>query len=272
VFRAACIQTRASDDVADNIAQVSKLVRDAAAQGAHFIATPENTNFMAANPAAKLARSVPEAEDRALCAFTALAKELGIWLSLGSLAIRLDDTKTANRAFLIAPDGTIRARYDKIHLFDVELENGEVYRETATVRGGDKAVVADTPWGKLGLTICYDVRFPALYRRLAKAGAFAFTVSSAFTVPTGSAHWHVLLRARAIENSAFVIAPAQGGRHASGHKTYGHSLIVDPWGTVLAQADDDTPGVILAGIDPGLSAKARARLPSLTHDRPFDGP
>ena len=272
MFRAACVQSRASDDVAENIRQITTLVRDAAARGARFIATPENTNLMAANPAAKLARCFPEDKDPALPVFMALAKELNIWLSLGSMAIRLDAEKTANRAFLIAPDGAIAARYDKIHLFDVELGPGLTYRESATVRGGTCAVLADTPWGRLGLTICYDMRFPALYRRLAKAGAFAFTVSSAFTVPTGMAHWQVLLRARAIENGAFVIAPAQGGHHASGHKTYGHSMIVGPWGEVLAEMSGDEPGVILADIDPDLSAQARARLPSLTHDRDFEGP
>lgn len=271
-FRAACIQSCASDDVAENISAVSKLVREAAARGARFIATPENTTLMAANAPAKLARSFPENEDPALPAFAALAKELNIWLSLGSIAIRLDAERTANRSYLFAPDGRIAARYSKIHLFDVEVAEGESYRESATVTGGSQAVLAETPWGKLGLTVCYDMRFPGLYRRLAKAGAFAFTVPSAFTVPTGLAHWHVLLRARAIENGAFVIAAAQGGTHAGGRRTYGHSLIVGPWGEVLAEAPDDSPGVIVADIDPIQSAHARARLPSLTHDRDFEGP
>ncbi|MBN9589841.1 MAG: amidohydrolase [Alphaproteobacteria bacterium 64-11] len=271
-FRAACIQTRASDDVAENIREVGKLVREAAARGAHFIATPENATLMAANAPAKLARSFPEAEDPALPAFSDLARELKIWLSLGSIATRLDAEKTANRSFLFSPDGGIAARYNKIHLFDVEVAEGETYRESATVTGGDRAVLADTPWGRMGLTVCYDIRFPHLYRRLALAGAFAFTIPSAFTVPTGQAHWHVLLRARAIENGAFVIAPAQGGAHAGGRRTYGHSLIVGPWGEVLAESPGDEPGVILAGIDPLQSARARARMPSLTQDRPFDGP
>lgn len=271
-FRAACIQTRASDDVADNIRQVSLLVREAAAQGARFVATPENSTLMAADAPAKLARSFPEDQDPALPAFAALARDLNIWLSLGSIAIRLDAEKTANRSFLFAPDGRLAARYDKIHLFDVEVASGESYRESATVSGGGQAVLVQTPWGPLGLTVCYDMRFPALYRRLAQAGAFAFTVPSAFTVPTGQAHWHVLLRARAIETGAFVIAAAQGGTHAGGRKTYGHSLIVDPWGQVLAEARDDEPGVIVAEIDPVLSAQARARLPSLTHDRAYEGP
>jgi predicted amidohydrolase len=271
-FRAACVQTCASDDVAENIRETSRLVREAAARGAHFIATPENTTLIAADAGAKLTHSFPEVGDPALPVFGELARDLKVWLLLGSIAIRLDAHKTANRSFLFSPDGRIAARYDKIHLFDVEVAAGESYRESATVAGGSQAVLARTPWGPLGLTICYDLRFPSLYRRLAQAGAFAFTVPSAFTVPTGMAHWHVLLRARAIENGAFVIAPAQGGTHAGGRKTYGHSVIVGPWGEVLAEAPGDSPGMIVAEIDPDRSADARARLPSLTHDRAFGGP
>jgi predicted amidohydrolase len=270
-FRAACVQLRSSDDVAENIRETVKLVRDAAAQGATFVATPENTTLMAADAASKLKHSYDEAQDPALPVFAALARELNIWLSVGSIAIKVSDTKTANRSFLIAPDGSIAARYSKIHLFDVELAGGEVYRESNTVTGGDQAVLANTPWGTVGLTVCYDMRFPELYRRLAKAGAFLFTVPSSFTVPTGIAHWHVLLRARAIENGAFVLAAAQGGLHANGRKTYGHSLIVAPWGEVLAEAGTD-PGVIYADIDPELSRQARDKLPSLQHDRNFSGP
>jgi predicted amidohydrolase len=270
-FRAACVQLRSSDDVADNIRETVKLVREAAAQGASFIATPENTTLMAADGGAKLAHSFDEAHDPALPVFAGLAKELNVWLLIGSLAIKVSPTKTANRSFLFAPDGSIAARYSKIHLFDVALAGGESYRESSTVEGGDSAVVADTALGTIGLTVCYDVRFPLLYRQLAQKGAFLFTVPSAFTVPTGQAHWHVLLRARAIENGAFVIAPAQGGLHANGRRTYGHSLIVSPWGEVLAEAGTD-PGVILADIDPALSPQARARIPNLQHDRAFTGP
>ncbi len=216
-------------------------------------------------------RVIDEAHDPALPVFSDLAKELKIWLLAGSLAIKVSETKTANRSFLFAPDGRISARYSKIHLFDVQLASGEVYRRSHTVAGGEEAVVAETPWGGVGLSICYDVRFPQLYRRLAQKGAFLFTVPSAFTVPTGSAHWHVLLRARAIENGAFVMAPAQGGEHANGRKTYGHSLIVSPWGEVLAEAGTD-PGVIVADIDPELSTEARAKVPNLQHDRVFAGP
>jgi predicted amidohydrolase len=270
-FRAACVQLRSSDDVADNIRQTVKLVREAAARGASFIATPENTTLMAPDGGAKLAHSYDEAHDPALPVFSALAKELNVWLLIGSVAIKVSETKTANRSFLFAPDGSIVARYSKIHLFDVALASGEVYRESNTVAGGDQAVVTETPWGKVGLTVCYDVRFPQLYRRLAQKGAFLFTVPSAFTVPTGNAHWHILLRARAIENGAFVLAPAQGGIHANGRKTYGHSLIVSPWGEVLAEADTE-PGVILAEINPELSTEARTKVPNLQHDRSFIGP
>jgi len=270
-FKAACVQLRSSDDVAENIRSTAQLVREAAIRGATFIATPENTTLMAPDGGAKLAHSYDEAHDPALPIFSALAKELNIWLLIGSLAIKVSETKTANRSFLFSPDGAITARYSKIHLFDVALESGETYKESNTVAGGGEAVVADTALGLLGLSICYDVRFPQLYRRLAQRGAFLFTVPSAFTVPTGQAHWHVLLRARAIENGAFVVAPAQGGLHANGRKTYGHSLIVSPWGEILAEAGTD-PGVILAEIDPALSAQARTKVPNLQHDRVFTGP
>ena len=270
-FKAACIQLRSSSDVAQNIRDTSALVREAAGAGARFIATPENTNIMAQDNRAKVVATFDEPNDPSLPAFSALAKALKIWLLIGSLHIKLSDTKTANRSFLFAPDGTVRARYDKIHLFDVTVGQGEIYRESAQVEGGHDAVLADTEFGPVGLTVCYDLRFPQLYRRLAHTGAFAFTIPSAFTVPTGEAHWHVLMRARAIENGAFVIAPAQGGLHANGRKTYGHSLIVGPWGDVLAEAGTD-PGVILADIDPSLSAATRAKVPSLQHDRDFTGP
>jgi predicted amidohydrolase len=270
-FRAACVQLRSSDDVAENIRATSELIREAKAKGAQFIATPENTTLMAPDGGAKLERSFAEDRDPALPAFTALAKELGVWLLIGSLAIKVSDTKTANRSFLIDPNGEIKARYDKIHMFDVDLPSGETYRESNTVAGGSRAVIADLPWGKVGLTICYDLRFPQLYRALSQDGAFMLAVPSAFTETTGKAHWHVLLRARAIENGAFVIAPAQGGTHANGRQTYGHSLIVAPWGEIIAEAGVE-PGVIVADIDPALVEAARGRVPNLRHDRPFEGP
>lgn len=270
-FKAACIQLRSSDNVADNIRVTSALVREAAAGGARFIATPENTNIMAQDGRAKMAATFVEAQDPSLPAFAALAKDLHVWLLIGSLHIKVSETKTANRSYLFAPDGSIAARYTKIHLFDVTVASGESYRESSTVEGGHEAVVADTEFGPVGLSVCYDLRFPQLYRLLAKKGVFAFTIPSSFTVPTGAAHWHVLLRARAIENGAFVIAPAQGGTHANGRKTYGHSLIVSPWGEVLAEAGED-PGVIFADIDPSLSKQAREKVPNLQHDRVFSGP
>ena len=270
-FRAACVQLRSSDDVQENIRVTSELIREAHAKGANFVATPENTTLTAPDGGAKLVKSFPEDRDPALPEFRALAEELGLWLLVGSLAIKVSEKKTANRSFLIDPKGRITARYDKIFLFDVDLPNGETYRESNTVEGGDHAVVADLPWGKVGLSICYDLRFPHLYRRLAQAGSSILTVPSAFTETTGMAHWHVLLRARAIENGAFVIAPAQGGAHANGRKTYGHSLIVSPWGDVLAEAGTE-PCVITADIDLAAVSDARARVPSLRHDRAFVGP
>jgi predicted amidohydrolase len=267
-FRAACVQLRSTDDVAQNVGIALEFIREAASRGASFVATPENTTLMAPDGGAKLERSFSEGEDRALPAFQSAAEELGTWLLVGSLAIKVSDTKTANRSFLIDTKGRIAARYDKIHLFDVDLPSGERYRESNTVAGGDVAAVADLPWARLGLTICYDLRFPQLYRSLAKAGASVLTVPSAFTETTGKAHWHVLLRARAIENGAFVIAPAQGGLHANGRRTYGHSLIVSPWGEVIAEADAE-PGIIIADIDTALSLDARARIPSLQHDHAF---
>jgi len=270
-FRAACVQLRSTDDVAENIRLTSDLIREAHGKGAAFIATPENTTLMAPDGGAKLERSFSEEHDPALPAFRALAEALGVWLLIGSLAIKVSDSKTANRSYLIGPNGQITARYNKIFLFDVQLPSGESYRESNTVAGGDAAALADLPWGKLGMTVCYDLRFPQLYRSLAKAGAFMFTVPSAFTETTGKAHWHTLLRARAIENGAFVMAPAQGGLHANGRRTYGHSLIVAPWGEVLAEAGTE-PGVIVADIDAKASADARARIPNLQHDRDFVAP
>ena len=270
-FRAACVQLRSSDDVAENIRTTCELIREAKGKGAQLIATPENTTLMAPDGGAKLERSFDEAHDPALPAFAALAEELAVWLLVGSLAIKVSDSKTANRSFLIDPKGRIVARYSKIHLFDVDLPSGEKYRESNTVAGGDSATLADTPFGKIGMTICYDLRFPHLYRALAQKGAFLMTVPSAFTETTGKAHWHLLLRARAIENGAFVVAPAQGGTHANGRKTFGHSLIIAPWGEILAEADTD-PCVIVADIDPAAAMDARSRVPSLQHDRPYKSP
>jgi predicted amidohydrolase len=270
-IKIACVQLRSTDDVNENIATASNLIRNAAKAGAHFIATPENTTLMAADGGAKLEKTLAEADDKAVPAFAALAEELGIWLLVGSLAIKVSATKTANRSYLFDPKGRVEARYDKIHLFDVNLPSGETYRESNTVAPGAEAVVVNLPWARLGLSVCYDLRFPQLYRTLAKAGAEILTVPSAFTETTGKAHWHVLLKSRAIENGCFVVAPAQGGAHANGRKTYGHSLIIGPWGDILAEGGVD-PGVVAAELDLEEVAKARARLPSLHHDRPFRPP
>ncbi|HYM19292.1 MAG TPA: carbon-nitrogen hydrolase family protein [Micropepsaceae bacterium] len=270
-IKVACVQLRSTDDVNENIATASNLIRNAAKAGAHFIATPENTTLMAADGGAKLEKTVAEADDKAVPAFAALAEELGIWLLVGSLAIKVSATKTANRSYLFDPKGRVEARYDKIHLFDVNLPSGETYRESNTVAPGAEAMVVNLPWARLGLSVCYDLRFPQLYRTLAKAGAEILTVPSAFTETTGKAHWHVLLKSRAIENGCFVVAPAQGGTHANGRKTYGHSLIIGPWGDILAEGGID-PGVVAAELDLEEVARARARLPSLHHDRPFRPP
>ena len=270
-LRVACVQLRSTDDVQENIAATSALIRTAHKGGAQFIATPENTTLMAPDGGAKLERSFAEADDPAIPAFARLAEELGVWLLIGSLAIKVSDSKTANRSFLFDPKGRIEARYDKIHLFDVNLPSGETYRESNTVAPGGEAVVANLPMTRLGMSVCYDLRFPQLYRTLAKSGAGILTVPSAFTETTGKAHWHVLLRSRAIENGCFVMAPAQGGVHANGRHTYGHSLIIGPWGDILAEGGID-PAVIAAEIDLEEIAAARSRVPSLRHDRPFTAP
>lgn len=267
-FIAACIQMRSGTEPAANIAAACVLIREAAGLGATFIATPEMTNLLDIRPGMARAKVRREAEDDGLPVLRALAAELGITLLVGSLAIALeDDERFANRSFLIGPDGAILARYDKIHMFDVEVGDGQTYRESRAYRPGTEAVLAQSPAGRLGLTICYDVRFPHLYRRLAQAGAEILTIPAAFTRVTGEAHWHVLVRARAIETGSFVIAPAQGGKHEDGRETFGHSLIVSPWGEILAEAAGAEPGVILARIDLADVAKARGRIPSLGNDK-----
>lgn len=270
VFKAACIQLSAGRDTEPNIRAASELVRRARDTGADLIMTPEVTDMIEPKRALRLEKARDEAAHPMLAAFRDLARETGAHLLLGSVMVRLGaEERLANRSFLIAPDGGILARYDKIHMFDVDLPGGESYRESAVFRPGEAAVLARLPWGALGLTVCYDLRFPQLHRALAQAGADFLTVPSAFTVPTGKAHWHVLLRARAIENGCFVFAPAQCGEHAEGRRTYGHSLIVAPWGEVLAEATLDEPGVITAEIDPAKIVEARRAVPSLRHDRPF---
>jgi len=268
-FRVGLVQMRSGCTPQANLDAASKLIGEAKNAGADYVLTPEMTNIMEVNRTRLFASIVEEDSDHSLVTYRELARALGIYLHIGSLAVKVSPDKAANRSFLINPQGDIVARYDKIHMFDVDLANGETYRESQNFRSGEIAVVTDLPWGRLGLTVCYDLRFPSLYRALAEAGASFLAVPSAFTQQTGEAHWHVLLRARAIENGSYVFAAAQGGKHENGRETFGHSLIVDPWGRVLAEGGN-APGVIVADIDPAEVATARARIPSLQHGRRFE--
>ena len=267
----ACVQVSAGPELGPNLETAAELVRQAHRAGARLITLPENVAAMVQGRERIRERAHPESDHPALALFRALARETEAWLLVGSLHILLGDERVANRSFLLADDGEVVARYDKIHMFDVDLPGGERYRESATFRPGEVAVTAVTPWATLGLSICYDVRFASLYRRLAQAGAMILTVPAAFTAQTGRAHWHVLLRARAIETGSFVIAPAQCGEHDAGRRTFGHSLIIDPWGEILADGGDQ-PGIITADLDLDRVADVRAMIPSLRHDRPFTGP
>jgi len=269
-FKAALIQTCTSRDVDRNVREIGAMIRDAAGAGAQYVQTPEVTTVLETDKTRMPDVILPEKGNSALAAYSELAKDLGIWLHIGSMAVATDEPRYANRAFLFAPNGEIAARYDKIHMFDVEIGEGQKYRESKRYTPGTAGVLAELPWATLGITICYDMRFPALYRALAKGGAEVIAVPSSFTVPTGKAHWHTLLRARAIESQCFVLAAAQAGHHECGRDTYGHSIIIGPWGEILAEADGETTGYILADIDLGEVAKARARVPSLDNDRPFD--
>jgi predicted amidohydrolase len=267
-FTAAMVQMRTTLLPEPSLEQATQLIREAAAAGADYVLTPEVSNMMQLNRAALFEHLAAQEDDRSLQAYRALASELKIYLHIGSLAVKASPERAANRSFLIGPDGTLIASYDKIHMFDIDLGNGESYRESANYQPGETAVISDLPWGRIGLTICYDVRFPALYRALAESGASFLTVPSAFTRKTGEAHWHTLLRARAIENGCFVFAAAQGGLHENKRETYGHSLIIDPWGVVLAEAGIE-PGFIMARIDPAKVETARQAVPSLQHGRRF---
>jgi predicted amidohydrolase len=267
----ACVQTNSKPDPADNIAEVGAMIREAKARGADLITTPEVVGMLAANREEALATARPEDSHEVLAAFRDLAAELGSWLLIGSISIKLSVDKLSNRSFLVGPDGRIVARYSKIHMFDVQVGDGTSYRESKTYQPGEEAVLADTPWGTMGLTICYDIRFPYLYRDLARAGAKLIFSPAAFTKVTGAAHWHVLQRARAIENGCFIVSPAQTGTHAGGRQTYGHSVIVAPWGEVLADGGTE-PGVVLAEVDLAAVETARGKVPSLTHDRDYSRP
>jgi predicted amidohydrolase len=268
-FTAAMVQMCTSLSPEASFKQAESLIREARDKGADYVQTPEVSNLIQKNRKGLFELLAPEDEDSSLKAYRELARELKIHIHVGSLALRATPERAVNRSFLIAPDGGILASYDKIHMFDIELDGGESYRESANYQPGETAVISDLPWGRIGLTICYDVRFPALYRALAESGAAFITVPSAFTVRTGEAHWHTLLRARAIENGCYIFAAAQAGKHESGRETYGHSLIVDPWGTVLAEGGSTETGIVMAKIDPAKVESVRKTIPSLQHGRRF---
>lgn len=267
----ACVQTNTTRDPLENVERVSPLIREAAARGAQLITTPEVVGMIEPKRDQALAKARPEETHEVLAAFRGLAVELGVWLLVGSISIKVSDDKMANRSFLLDDRGNVVARYSKIHMFDVQVGDGQTYRESNTYRAGNEAVIAETPWGRMGMTICYDIRFPYLYRKLAQAGAEVLFAPAAFTKVTGEAHWHVLQRARAIETGCYVVSAAQTGTHAEGRQTYGHSVIVDPWGRVVADAGTDV-GVITAEIDLDEVAAARGKVPSLTHDRTVGDP
>ncbi|MGI9352305.1 MAG: carbon-nitrogen hydrolase family protein [Rhizobiaceae bacterium] len=267
-FVAACIQNNASPDVSENISACLELAHEAAKEGAEFISLPEYFSGLRTENALIIPTAFPEESHPAILAFQNAAKSLNAWFLLGSLGITNPDGRVSNRAYMINPQGDITARYNKIHMFDVELEPGKFYTESATIRPGEECVVANTPWGGLGLSICYDLRFAALYRQLAKGGASILAVPAAFTKVTGEAHWHVLNRARAIEHGCFVIAPCQHGKISGGGEAYGHSLIIDPWGKVLADGGEGE-GIAVAEVDMALVSQARRKIPALTHDRKF---
>jgi len=268
----ALIQLRTPATQTAALAQAAPLVRQAAASGAQFIATPEVTNIVQRNRALLFPAMLTTDEDPCVQGLIALAAELKVWLLIGSALVLREGGGIANRSMLIDPDGRTVVSYDKMHMFDVDLPSGERVRESEAFTPGESAVVADTPWGRVGLSVCYDIRFPYLYRALAHAGAQILTVPAAFTRSTGEAHWEILLRARAIETGAFVLAPAQGGLHEDGRGTWGHSMIVSPWGEVLARSDDDEPGVVSATLDLDAVAKARQAIPALKNERGFNGP
>ncbi|MHA6264313.1 carbon-nitrogen hydrolase family protein [Arenibacterium sp. CAU 1754] len=276
-MKTALVQLCSGDDPAANLTVTQGFVAQAAAQGAGFVLTPEVTNCVSTSRARQSEVLQHEEDDITLAALRAQASDLGIWLLIGSLALKTNDAdgRFANRSFLIGPDGGIRARYDKIHMFDVEVSAEETYRESAGYRPGQRAVLAETPMGQIGMTICYDLRFPALYQTLSLAGAQVLTVPSAFSPVTGAAHWEALLRARAIENGCYVLAPAQTGQHAASQgkerRTYGHSMAISPWGEVLLEAGTE-PGVHFCELDGTSVERARKKVPSLTHIRKFDGP
>ncbi len=271
-LRVGLIQTRTPATHAAALAHLAPLVREAAGQGATLIATPEGSNILQKDRARLLPQLTLLADDPVVNGLRDLARELSVWVLVGSALVRREDGKAANRSVLISPAGEIAATYDKLHMFDVDLPTGETARESAAYEPGDQAVTALAGGARLGLTVCYDVRFPALHRALALAGAEVLTVPSAFTRPTGGAHWEILLRARAIETGSFVLAPAQGGFHEDGRGTYGHTLAIGPWGEILGELAHDEPGVLMVDLDLAQAAKARAAIPALANARPFTPP
>jgi predicted amidohydrolase len=268
-FRVAALQMRSGTDAARNAADFEALAREAAGRGARYVQSPEMTGALQRDRKSLFASLRPQSSDLVVGAAARLAGELGIYVHVGSTAIAREDGKVANRAFLFDPSGNLVTTYDKIHMFDVDLDNGESWRESNTYEPGRETVIADLPEARLGLAICYDLRFPQLFQAQALAGAQILTTPAAFTRQTGEAHWHILLRARAIENGAWMVSAAQGGRHEDGRETFGHSMVVDPWGNIVAEADHDEPGVIVADIDVSASARARAKIPNLKNAREF---
>ncbi len=269
MVKVAAVQMRSDGDMSANIEALSRMVGEAAAQGAQYVQTPENTGIIQNDRALYRASLYAEQDDPVVREASVLAKRHGIYLHIGSTPIKLESGLIANRAFVFAPDGSKITTYDKIHMFDVDLDNGESWRESDTISAGDRAVIAELPFMKLGLAICYDIRFPQLFQAQANAGANVISAPAAFTQQTGEAHWHILQRARAIENGAFLISAAQGGLHNGNRQTYGHTIIVSPWGKVLAEADHDNPAVIYADIDVADSAAARNKIPNLKNAREF---
>ena len=269
--RIACLQTNSGNDFEANLTALAAMTREAAAGGARFVLSAEHVLMMDGSGRTMREKALAPDGQPALSALTALSRELAVWQLVGSLTLKSDDGRIVNRSLLISAEGKVVASYDKIHMFDATLPGGTVIRESRAYRPGEHAVVAETPWGRLGMSVCYDLRFPQLYRALGHAGAELLSVPSAFTVPTGRAHWHVLLRARAIENAAFVIAPALCGDHPGMRTTYGHSLVVDPWGEVVADGGEG-PGIVYADLDLAQVEQVRGMLPSLMHDRPFAPP
>lgn len=269
-LKAACIQLNNGPDRDVNTATAIEFIRQAAAQGAELICTPEYTcQMVEPGKTSRFEGAQTEEDNDQLKQYRALAKELNVWLLIGSLGIKIEDKKLANRSFLIDNEGNIAARYDKIHLFDADLPDGKSFRESNVVKPGDKAVVADTPWGGLGMSICFDVRFAEQYRKMAQAGASILTVPAAYSIPTGSTTWEIFLRTRAAETGSFVIAPAQAGVHEGQRRTWGHSMIIDPLGKVLAESDGQTPGIITAELDLDAVTRARHNVPALYADRQF---